>query len=86
VHAKRGGEARGLRADPAHADDERGGLRQVDHAAIVRLPAPLAPELPRQVVLEPARERQDERHDVRADVVVVDLSEIRHHDGMSDQR
>src|SRR6266851_2989908 len=46
---------------------------------------PLAPELQRQVVVEPAREREHEGHDVRADVVVVDLAEVGDHRRVRDQ-
>jgi hypothetical protein len=86
VHPERGREPCRLAADPADADDQRRGLRQVDHAAVIGLPPPLSPQLSRKVVVESAGERQDERHDVGADVVVVDLAEIGHGRRVSDQR
>ena len=45
AHAEGGGEPRRLGADAAHAHDERRRLGQVDHAGVVRLPAPLAAKL-----------------------------------------
>jgi hypothetical protein len=87
VHPEGLHQPRRFGADAAHADDQRGGVGQVDDAA--RFPALRAPftlELPREVVVKAARERQDERHDVRADEIVVDLAEVRDRDRMRDQR
>jgi hypothetical protein len=57
----------------------------VDDAGVERLGAPLPRELARQVQVQPAGEGQHERHDVRGDVVVVDLAEVRHDHGVGDQ-
>ena len=35
--------------------------------------------------MQPARESEDERHDVRADMVIEDLAEICHHRGVRNQ-
>ena len=35
--------------------------------------------------MQPAREGENERHDVRADMVIEDLAEICHHGGVRDQ-
>jgi hypothetical protein len=45
----------------------------------------LSPELLRDVAMQAARERQDEGHDVRADVVVEDLAEVRHDHRVRDE-
>ncbi len=42
-------------------------------------------QLLRQILMQPAREGEDERHDVRADMVIEDLAEICHHGGVRDQ-
>ena len=52
---------------------------------VLRQRPPLAPELLRQVDVQPPRERQHEGHDVRADVVVVDLAEVGDDHRMRDQ-
>ena len=71
---------------PPTPDDQRRRLGQVDHAAVsMRLRPPLAPELLREIVVQPAREREHEGHDVGADVVVVDLAEIRDDGRVRDQ-
>jgi hypothetical protein len=78
---------RGLGADAAHAHDQRGRVGQVEHAALLApLRLPLATHLAREVVVKAAREREDERHDVGADHVVVDLAEVRHDHGVRDER
>ena len=46
---------------------------------------PLAAQLLREVVVQPAREGEHEGHDVRADVIVVDLAEVGDDDRMRDQ-
>jgi hypothetical protein len=46
---------------------------------------PLPAQLPRQVVVEPAREGEHEGHDVGADVVVVDLAGVGDDHRMGDQ-
>jgi len=84
-HPEGGGEPRGLRADPAHAHHERRGLGQVDDPGVERRRAPHSLELSRQVQVQPAREGQEEGHDVRADMVIVDLAEIGHDRRVRDQ-
>ncbi len=85
VHSKGGGEPRRFRADTAHADDQHRGLGQVDNAGVVRRRTPLALQLLRQILVQPTRERENVRHDVRTDMVIEDLAEIRHDRRMRDQ-
>ena len=86
VHAERGAEPGRLGADPAHAHDERARLGQVDDAVrLLALRPPLAAELARNVVVQAPREGQHEGHDVRGDVVVVDLAEVGDDDRVIDQ-
>src|SRR5262249_42182284 len=64
-----------------------GGGGGGDRAARLALRGPpLAAELPREVQMEAACEREDERHDVSADRVVVDLAEVGDDDGVRDER
>ena len=77
LHAERGGKPRRLGADPADADDQRRRLGQVhDGVVLARRRLPFAAQLLRHVDLQAARKGQHEAHDVRGDVVVVDLAEI----------
>jgi hypothetical protein len=84
-HAEGVREPGGLASDAAHPHHQRGGLGQVHHPGVDRRRLPLAPELQRQVVVQPAREREHEGHDVGADVVVVDLAEVGDHHRVRDQ-
>ena len=85
AHAECVAQARRLGADAAHAEDQSSRLGQVHDAGIERPGAILATHLLRQVGVKIAREGEDERHDVRADVIVIDLAEIGDHDGMRDE-
>ena len=78
AHAEGLAQARRLAADAADAEDQRGALGQVHDAGVERARRVLAAHLLRQVVVQAAREREHERHDVRADVIVEDLAEIGH--------
>jgi hypothetical protein len=57
----------------------------VDDAGVERPRAPLAPLLLGQVVVEAAREGQDERHDVGGNVIVVDFPEVGDHQRVGDE-
>src|SRR5438105_10779436 len=85
AHAKCGAQLCGLRANAAHADNERGGLRQVDDARVKLRWLPLMPQLLRNVVVESASERQHKRHDVRGYVLVENAAEIRHNHRMGNE-
>ncbi len=74
-----------LGADAAHADDEGGGLEQVDCPYSCVFRGPGTAELLGQVVLEAAGEGQHEGHDVRSDVVVIDAPEVRDRHRVLDQ-
>ncbi len=85
VHSKGGGEPRRLRADTAHSDDQHRGFGQVHDAGVVRRRTPLALQLLRQILVQPPRERENVRHDVRTDMVIKNLAEIRHDRRVRDQ-
>ena len=76
---------RGLRADAADANDQRGGFRQMDDTVVLGRLLPLAAQLLRDVDVQAAREREHESHDMRADVVVEDLAKVGDLDRMRDQ-
>ena len=73
-------------ANAPHADDQRGGLAQVDIGmpAGVLVPAPLPLRL--QVVRQPTRQRQHKHENVMADVVEVDPARVAHHHRVGNQR
>ena len=75
-HPERGGEPRDLATDPADAHNECRRLGEMHDTGILRQPLPFAPELLRDVVMQPAGKGEHKGHDMRADVVVVDLAEI----------
>ena len=85
AHAEGAAFGRRLRANPAHADNQRGGLRQMDHSSVESVGSPLVSKLARNVALEPTRERQDEGHDVRGDVLVEDAALVGDHHGVVDE-
>ena len=66
-------------------EDQRGGLGQVDDPRILGPAQILAAHLLGQVVVKPPSEGEHKSHDVRADVIVEDFAEIRHHYWMIDQ-
>src|SRR5215510_5792499 len=70
-HAQRRAKLGGLGAGSADTDDQHGLAGEVDHPRAL-LPLPL-----RQVVLEPAREREQERDGVRREVLVVAAAHVR---------
>ena len=82
-HAELGAQARGLAADAAHTDHHRRGLGQVDGGVAL---APDSLNLLRDVDLQPAGEGQQQRHDMGADVVVVDLAGVGDHHLTVDKR
>ena len=84
-HAERRGQPRGLRADAADTDDQRGRLRQMHDTAVLARLLPLAAELLRDEHVQPAGEGQHESHDVRADVVVEDFAKVGDRQRMLDQ-
>jgi hypothetical protein len=78
-------KTRRLGPDVADTHNQRRRFRHVHHiAALCWAFLPLSPELLRNEDMQPACESQHKSQDVRADVVVEDLAEIRHH-GMRDQ-
>jgi hypothetical protein len=86
-HPKGCGESCRLGADPAHPDDERGRLGQMHHniVTLATRRLPLAAQLLRNVDVQPARESQHKRHNVRRDMVVIDFPEIGDLHGMGNQ-
>jgi hypothetical protein len=72
-------------ADPANPDDQRRRFRQMHDPSVLRQFLPFAPELLRDVVLQPAGKGEHKGHHMGADVVAVDLPEIGDRDRMSDQ-
>ena len=85
-HAESREQARGLGTDAAQADDQGRRFGQMhDIAGLHRALLPLAAQLLRNEHVQPAGKGQHECQDVGADMVVVDLTEVRDAHRMADQ-
>ena len=81
-HAELGAQPGGLAADASDPHDRHRGFGQVDG----RVPLlPDSRDLLGDVHLQPPGKGQEQGHDVGADVVVVDLPRVGHHDVAGDQ-
>src|SRR5262249_24479739 len=85
AHAKRMTQTSGFAADAADAEDQGGSLREVHDASVQGPGQILAAHLLGHVVVKPSRKREHERHDVCADVIIVDFAEVSHHHRMRDK-